>query len=61
MTRQEQLKSELEDWKSWLPIYEGRLNESRTVANREQYLHMVEFSKERIQALEAELQQLKSA
>lgn len=61
MTKQEILRSQLEDWQHWLPIYEQQLYDSRSVANKEHYQHMVDFSRERIQALEAELLQLKSA
>lgn len=55
------LKEIIHDWKQMLPIYEEALRNSTTLANKEHYHHMIEFSKRRIQESEEALQQLKSA
>lgn len=61
MNEQLKLRSQIEDWKSWLPIYEDGLNNSSTLASREYYKDMVEHCNKRIAELEEQLQQLKSA
>lgn len=55
------IRSQIEDWKSWRPIYESNLHNSTTLANREYYKDMVEHCDKRIAELEDKLHKLKTA
>ena len=64
MTREERILSDIEVWENAAIVYASDIETAIKYGDYgglKYNEHMIQFSKERIQALEAELQQLKSA
>lgn len=64
MTRQERIAAEIDVWENAAVIYANALEEAKKYGDYggiQHNEHMIQYSKDRISALEDELQQLKSA
>ncbi|AIQ34203.1 hypothetical protein R50345_05910 [Paenibacillus sp. FSL R5-0345] len=64
MTRQERISAEIEVWENAAVVYAKGLEEAKKYGDyggMQHNEHMIQFSNDKIAALEDELQQLKSA
>ena len=64
MTREERIRSEIEVWENAAIVYTKALEESKRYGDyggQQHNEHMIKYSQQKVESLEAELQQSKSA